>query len=96
MNRHDTENIFLRLNDRWAISFDRLQWLVMQRTGSGRWQAVSFVASEKRVLQRVLREKGCHPTLEAANALLHMPERFTEWLAQREAGEQLSRQEAAE
>ncbi len=59
-------------------------------------EAVSFVASEKRVLQRVLREKGVHPTLEAANALLHMPVRFTKWLAQREAGEQSSMLEAAE
>ena len=56
-----TDGVFLRLSDRWAISFDRLQWLVMQQKGRGRWKAVAFVASEKRVLLRVLREKGCHP-----------------------------------
>ena len=95
-SRRDSENIFLRLNDRWALSYDRLQWLVMQRKGKGRWQAVSFIASDKGVLHRVLREKGCHPTPKATNALLHMPERFKEWLAQHEAGEQSSRREAAE
>ncbi len=67
-----TDGAFLRLSDRWAISFDRLQWLVMQQKGRGRWKAVAFVASEKGCYCAFSGKKGVTPTPEAANALLRI------------------------
>lgn len=81
MSKNDTANIFLHLDDRFALSYDKNQWLVMRRKGKERWQAKWFVASNKQVLQRVLREAGCVPTPEAKMALDALPERFRDWCA---------------
>ena len=43
------------------------------------WQPLAFVGSTKRVLRRVLREKGIHPTPEAAEYLDAMPDTFKIW-----------------
>ena len=51
---------FLRLSERWALAYDKNQWIVQRRHGQ-RWRNVSFVASEKRVLVRVIKEKGVKP-----------------------------------
>jgi hypothetical protein len=53
---------------RWRLSYDQLQWILERRRGLPRhsdrgavrksgWEAVSFIASTKHVLHRVLREK---------------------------------------
>ena len=81
---HNTDNIFVRLADRWSLSCDKNQWILMQRTGKDRWEARYFIASEKQVLERILREEGVTLTPEAEIALLHMPERFLDWFQARE------------
>ena len=39
------------------------------------------MSSNKGTVQRVLEEKGCHPTPEATIELARMPWRFLDWLA---------------
>ena len=43
---------------------------------------VSFVGSTKRVLRRVIKERGVEPTLEAEEALHSLPDTFREWIEQ--------------
>ena len=53
-----TDRQFLRLSDDWALTHDRLQWIVQNRRkhkGGEKWQPIAFIAAEKRVLRRVLR-----------------------------------------
>ena len=81
---------FLRLNDKWALAYDPLQWILQRRMGlrkSGSsagqesWQGKSFIADKKSVLLRVLREKGIQPTARAQEALDVLPDTFREFHA---------------
>lgn len=77
-----TDRIFLHLCEDWALGADELQWIVMRRKKRGDqryWNPEAFIATEKRILRRVLREKGIEPTPEAARYLSSMPDTFKEW-----------------
>ena len=74
----------IRLNDRWALSADNLQWIV-EHYRPPKWRAVAFIASNKAVLMRVLREKGVDITPNAKDALDHLPDTFREWKSKQEA-----------
>lgn len=78
--------IFLRLSEKWALGCDPLQWMVMRWRGKAKgWRPISFVASNKGVLMRVLEEDGCEITPEAWTALKRLPDiTFKEWLAGQE------------
>lgn len=84
------DHILLELADCWALGFDPNQWIVLRRhnlrTQSG-WKPVSFIASDKRILRRVLREKHIQPNPKAIEYLDAMPDTFQEWLLWREASE---------
>ena len=78
---------------RWRLAYDPLQWIVQRRktlprpseagdSAEPRWRAVSFVGSTKRVLARVLGEKGVVLTAEAQARLDALPERFMAFLAE--------------
>ena len=73
------DKIFLRLSDRWALGYDDLQWIVMHYRPP-RWRSISFVASTKVVLMRVLEEDGAEITPEAQTVLDHLPDTFREFL----------------
>ncbi len=83
-NSRETNNgIFLRLSEGWALGHDRFQWMLVQWKGEARgWRSVSFVASNKRVLIRVIREIDITPTPEANAALDRFPDSFKAWLAE--------------
>ena len=76
---------FLRLSERWALGTDGIQWIVQRarrnrnKEGGLDWRAVAFVASDKGVLHRVLREKGVVIDSEGLEALRRLPETFREW-----------------
>ena len=83
-----TDRVFLHLCDGWALGYDPLQWMLMRarkRQEHTYWQPVSYIASEKRILCRVLRETGVEPTPEAAEYIGAMPDTFREWYALRES-----------
>ena len=71
---------FLMLNDRWALAYDHLQWIVQRRSGS-EWRSVSFIGTGKRILQRDLGEKGIVTAPEAERSLRCLPDTFKEWYA---------------
>ena len=71
---------FLYLNDTWALATDGLQWILQRKQGS-KWRGVSFIASSKAVLRRVLREKGVTPTQEANRAVDALLESYSAWWA---------------
>jgi hypothetical protein len=72
------EHHIIRFNKRWALSADNLQWIV-ERYRPPKWYGVAYIASNKVVLERVLREKGVTLTPAAQDALDHLPETFQEW-----------------
>ncbi len=76
---------FLHLSERWALAYDKNQWIV-QRARRNRnkvccleWRAGAFVASDKGVLHRVLREKGAVIDSEGLEALRRLPGTFRDW-----------------
>ncbi len=80
---------------RWRLSYDSQQWVVQRRSGKARaaglearpsrdsgWEGgASFIGSEKRILRRVLGEKGVVLTAEAQARLDALPEQFLEFTA---------------
>ncbi len=75
---------FLRLSEKWALAYDKNQWIVQKRKALGkkcRWAAVSFVASNKDILWRVLREKGAEIDPAAREYIDAMPATFREWIS---------------
>ena len=75
-----------RLNPECSLGFDRAQWIVRKKKGTqGKWNPVSFVASNKDILRRVLGEHGVVVTQEAKAAIDAMPHQFVDWLAERDA-----------
>ena len=79
------DRILFHLCDGWALVADNLQWMLMRariRRGQREWQPVAFVATEKRILRRVLSENGVKPTPEAARTLDAMPDTFKAWRRQ--------------
>ncbi len=84
-----TDRVFLYLASRWALGYDNLQWILLKaekpaqgadlRHPSVRWRGVSFIASEKRTLVRVLREMGAQLTSHAKEVINAMPKTFREW-----------------
>ncbi len=75
---------FLRLSENWALAYDENQWIVQRarrnrnKVGGLEWRAGAFVASDKGVLHRVLREKGAVIDSEGLEALRRLPETFKE------------------
>jgi hypothetical protein len=74
------DTIFLRLDARFALGADDLQWIVYKSRCKDApsfnaplkardWFPVSFISSTKDILLRVLREKGCSLLIEAQEAL---------------------------
>ena len=82
------------LEGRWRLAYDANQWVLQQRRGKARashiegrsiarsgYEAVSFIGSEKRVLRRVLGEKGVVLTAEAQTRLDALPDMFMDFIA---------------
>ena len=78
---------------RWRLAYDRQQWVIQHRTKKARvshteggsiadsgWRGVSFIGSNKRVLARVLGEKGVVLTPEAQTRLDALPEQFLDFV----------------
>jgi hypothetical protein len=78
---------------RWRLAYDANQWVLQQRRGKARashiegrriarsgYEAVSFIGSTKRVLTRVLGERGVVLTPEAQTRLDALPERFMDFV----------------
>jgi hypothetical protein len=72
----------IHLHADWAIGADRLQWIVFRRRWrleESYWNPVSYVASTKRVLCRVLREKHVLVDEEGWQNLERLPNTFREY-----------------
>ncbi len=78
---------FLRLSEKWALAYDKNQWIVQRRKAPGkkggacRWAGVSFIGSNKDILWRVLREKGAEIDPAAREYIDAMPDTFREWIS---------------
>lgn len=78
---------FLDFGTGWALSADKNQWKLCRRRmrrGAVTWQPLAFVASDKRMLARVMTRKGVVVAPEA-EAAVHAffsthPIRFKEWV----------------
>ncbi len=91
-----TEVLFsLDAAGRWRLAYDDLQWIVQHKTQAARpgnshgirdsgWRGTDYVGLEKRALCRCIRERGINLTPEAAARLDAMPEKFRDFLAERD------------
>ena len=78
----DTPLFTLDAKDRWRLAYDRLQWVLQKhKPKSGKAQGVAFVATYKRILMGVIREKGVPLTAEAVTQLDALPETFREFIS---------------
>ena len=76
---------------RWRLAYDSNQWVLQRRAGSpginrygireSGWRGVAFIGSDKRVLGRVLGEKGVVLTAEAQARFDALPGRFMDFIA---------------
>ena len=74
---------FARINDKFALAYDRMQWVLQRhsfRKCMDDWKAVAFVRSNKFHLFSVMIREGV-PKDDALNACMKLPETFTEFLA---------------
>ena len=79
-------NFHLDLAPGWCLRADRLQWLLCRkrhRDDKTIWQPVGFIASDKRMLARILAKEGLFNSQElnpAVHAFLAAPpSHFREW-----------------
>lgn len=74
---------FVRINDKFALAYDRMQWVLQRhslRKGEDDWKAVAFVRSNKFHLFGVMIREGV-PKDDALDVCETLPETFTEFLA---------------
>jgi hypothetical protein len=64
----------------WALGADNLQWILYRERSQerGGWKSVSFVSSDRAILDRCMREKGCGEK-DRAVLLAGLPPTFREW-----------------
>ena len=79
--RRMTDRPFLRLSLRWRLASGGMQWILQHYRPPG-WRSVAFVASNKVVLRRVLREAGAEVTPTAQTTLNRLPKTFAAWREQ--------------
>lgn len=70
---------FLMLNNKRALAYDKLQWIIQQKQGAN-WVGISFVASTKSALIQVLMDRKIKPTIKAMDYIDAMPEYFREFI----------------
>jgi len=77
-----TDRVFVTAGD-WAVASDGVQWILLRRvwrTRGDSWDAVSFVHSERAILERCAREKGADAgTVDLLTSGL--PDTFDQWKA---------------
>lgn len=74
---------FTRINDKFALAYDRLQWVLQRhslRKGEDDWKAIAFVRSNKFHLFSVMIREGV-PKDDALDICENLPKTFTEFLA---------------
>ena len=74
------DRVFLDLCDGWSLGADKNQWVLLRarkRRDQTYLNPEAFVATEKRILLRVLLEKGVQPTFDVEEAFKAMPEIFS-------------------
>ena len=80
---------FLRLNEKWALAYDSLQWIIQYRDSvKGKpesWRGISFISSNRDILILTLQEKGIVPGPGKMEEVLALPYTFKEWRAQRQS-----------
>jgi hypothetical protein len=82
--------VLFDLNDQWRLGFDDLQWIVMRKNGkhcNAEYRPVSFIASNKLVLMRVLDDLDVAPTDAANTHLAWLPESYRAFKTARERGD---------
>ena len=85
---------FLRLNEKWALGYDSLQWIIQKRESAKgkpeQWRGVSFISSDRDILVLTLREMGIVPDLGKMEEVLALPYTFKEWYAQHRTEEDVA------
>ena len=90
---------FLRLNEKWGLGYDSLQWIIQRRgsfdkrSGEYRWIGESFISSNRDILVLTLREKGVVIDPDKMEEVLALPYSFREWIGRRQGREAAGRRQ---
>jgi len=81
-----SDNILFHLNNKFAIGYDSLQWMLMrvsknEKTGGNNYGPKSFVRSTKQILQRCMDEAGCEPDQAGLREFQALSDTFKQWRA---------------
>lgn len=74
----------VKLSANWRIATDNRQWHVQKRKRTKKgdtWKSLSFIASDKGILLRCLREDGAVIDKRGQARLNKMPETYFQWIA---------------
>ena len=78
------DTVLFDAKGRWRLAYDDLQWALQKRRGkpgarNTGYVGVSFIATYKRILLEIIREKGIALTPEAVTKLETLPATFKEF-----------------
>jgi len=60
----------------WALGSDNRQWILYQVSAEGRAWPRHFIATHKRIIERLIREEGINLTPEGRAAIDALPDHF--------------------
>ncbi len=71
-----SERTLISLAPGWALGADSQQWILYQVSADGRVRPVHFIATHKRIIERLVREEGIDLTPEGRAAIDVLPDHF--------------------
>ena len=84
-----SDGILIELAPGWALGFDQQQWILYRvyfKRDTERLLPVSFIASTKAILLRVINETEINLTPEASEYIDAMPDTFRAWYRRHKLG----------
>ena len=81
-----SDKMVASINPYCRVMADNHQWIIQTRGDDAKlWKSRHYVASDKVVLERTLKEMGIEPDPLGTTDLINMPGTFKEWLANNKA-----------
>ena len=77
-----SDKMVASINPYCRVMADNHQWIIQTRGDDAKlWKSRFYVASNKSVLERTLKEMGIEPDPLGTTDLINMPGTFKQWLA---------------
>ncbi len=88
--------VLFDLDDKHSLLTDGLQWIVGRKSKSGeRYTNISYIASNKLIIHRVIRERNIDLSAEAEKCMDDLPLKFRDFI-ESETGKEGGREDDAD